>query len=70
MSDSTWPDAEDLIAAGMAYPETGFTAHPRYVETAEALGLVDVWETRGAPDFCQKRDQGWVCRSLPEPCPD
>lgn len=70
VSDSQWPNAEDLIAAGMAYPETGFTAHPRYLDTASALGIVDAWDVHGAPDFCRRESDGWSCAALAEPCGD
>lgn len=70
VSDSQWPNAEDLIAAGMAYPEAGFTSHPRYLETATALGIVDAWEVHGAPDYCQRQSDNWTCAALAEPCGD
>jgi hypothetical protein len=32
-----------------------------YVELAESLGFIEIWEQRGPPDFCQKLDGEWVC---------
>ena len=46
---------------GMVLGQTGFTAHPRYLEAAGLLGIPDIWEQRGPPDFCEKRDSQWVC---------
>ncbi len=60
-SDSRWPDAEALVYDGTIFRRLGFTAHPKYLEVAESLGIVDVWEQRGAPDFCEKVDGQWVC---------
>lgn len=57
----SWSNAEYLMSAGTLYRKTGFTAHPRYLELAESMGFVDVWEQRGPPDFCRKTDGEWVC---------
>ena len=46
---------------GTVFRQTGFTAHPRYLEVAELLGIPDIWEQRGPPDFCEKVDSEWVC---------
>jgi TolB-like protein/DNA-binding winged helix-turn-helix (wHTH) protein/tetratricopeptide (TPR) repeat protein len=56
-----WWDAEDLILKGTVYRRLGFTAHPKYLEVAKATGIMDVWEQRGPPDFCEKVDGHWVC---------
>ena len=60
-NDAIWTDADVLFWLGTVFRSTGFTAHPRYLEVAELLGLTDVWEARGAPDFCSKMDRRWVC---------
>ncbi len=39
----------------------GFTAHPKYLEVAEAMGIIKIWEKRGPPDFCEKVGGQWVC---------
>ena len=46
---------------GMVLGQTGFTAHPRYLEVAGLLGLPEIWEQRGPPDFCEKTKGKWVC---------
>jgi len=46
---------------GMVLGQTGFTAHPRYLEVAGLLGIPDIWEQRGPPDFCEKVESQWVC---------
>jgi len=59
--DSTWDDAATLIWNGTVFRRTGFTAHPKYLEVAAAYGFIELWEQRGAPDFCNKVDDQWVC---------
>jgi TolB-like protein len=59
--DSTWTDAEMFAWIGTIWRHQGFTAHPKYLEVAEALGIIELWEQRGAPDFCEKVDGQWVC---------
>jgi tetratricopeptide (TPR) repeat protein len=61
LSDSTWTDVDQLIFVGTLFRRLGVTAHPKYLEVAEAVGIVDVWEQRGPPDFCEKVDGQWVC---------
>ena len=62
LTDSTWTDAQILVANGTKYRRVGFTAHPKYLEVAESLGIIDVWEQRGPPDFCEKVDGEWACK--------
>ena len=59
--DSTWDDALIPVWSGTVLRPTGFTAHPKYLEVAEANGFVELWEQRGPPDFCEKVDDQWVC---------
>ena len=59
--DSTWTDADSLVYAGTIFSRLGFTAHPKYLEVAESLGIVELWELRGPPDFCEKVGGQWVC---------
>jgi len=61
LTDETWSDADDMINTGMIYRGLGFTADPRYLEVAEKLGYIEVWEQRGPPDLCQKAAGNWVC---------
>jgi len=62
LTDATWSDADDLIITATINRQLGFTAHPKYLEVAELLGYIDVWEKRGPPDYCKKMDDEWLCR--------
>jgi tetratricopeptide (TPR) repeat protein len=46
---------------GTVFRQTGFTADPRYLEVAGLLGIPEIWEQRGPPDFCKKVESQWVC---------
>lgn len=59
--DSGWTDVSDYIATGFAYPQLGFAVHPAFLELAQSLGMIDVWEQRGAPDFCENTTGTWKC---------
>jgi len=61
LSDSTWTDADGRVYNGTIFRRLGFTAHPKYLEVAESIGMIDVWEQRGPPDFCEKVSDQWVC---------
>ena len=61
INDGEWSDAEVLLQTGVIFWRQGFTAHPKYLEVAEALGIVELWEHRGPPDFCEKVGGEWVC---------
>ena len=60
-SDSTWHVAGIHLWRGNVFRRTGFTAHPKYLDLVKSLGVVDTWERRGPPDFCEKVDGQWVC---------
>jgi tetratricopeptide (TPR) repeat protein len=60
-TDSTWTDADSAVYTGTLFRRLGFTAHPKYLEVAESMGIIDVWEQRGPPDFCEKVGGQWVC---------
>jgi TolB-like protein/DNA-binding winged helix-turn-helix (wHTH) protein len=57
----TWSDAMYYVWTGTVLRDYGFTAHPRYLELADAMGFVDVWEKRGPPDYCHKTGAQWAC---------
>lgn len=57
-----WAVAGYLLHYGITFPQTGFTHHPMYLQYAQNSGLMDVWESRGAPDRCSKDSGEWVCR--------
>jgi TolB-like protein len=61
LTGTTWSDADNWIYTGTILRRTGFTAHPRYLEVAELTGIIDVWEQRGPPDFCEKIAGKWTC---------
>ena len=59
--DNDWTNADILENFGMMFRATGYTAHPTYLEFAEADGIFDLWDQRGAPDHCEKTTGSWVC---------
>lgn len=59
--DKVWSQADIYMWEGTVFRSAGFTADPRYLEAAELLGIIDYWEQRGPPDFCEKVDDQWVC---------
>jgi len=61
LTDSAWTDASVPVYSGSVNWRLGFTAHPKYLEVVEPMGIIDVWEQRGPPDFCEKVDGQWVC---------
>jgi tetratricopeptide (TPR) repeat protein len=61
LTDPTWTGAHSIIVNSTIFRRLGFTAHPKYLEVAELHGIVEVWEQRGPPDFCEKVDGEWVC---------
>ena len=61
LTDSAWTDADIPFYRGTVFRRSGFTAHPKYLEVAKSIGIIDVWEQRGPPDFCEKIGGEWVC---------
>ncbi len=61
LTDSAWTDSDIPLYIGTIFRRLGFTAHPKYLEVAESVGTIDVWEQRGPPDFCEKVSDEWVC---------
>jgi len=60
-SPSIWTDTEIYLWPGTIHWRLGFTAHPKYLEVVRLYGIVEAWEQRGPPDFCEKVDGQWVC---------
>jgi hypothetical protein len=58
---SLWGESEVLVFNGQLDRNSGFTAHPDYLGIARAASLIDLWEERGPPDFCEKTTGEWVC---------
>jgi len=63
LSKTNWTNGEYYLATGLGIPSIGFRSHPKFVEVANALGITDIWEQRGPPDFCSKVNDRWVCMS-------
>ena len=61
INDAEWSEAELLVYSGTVFWHQGFTAHPKYLAVAESMGIVELWENRGPPDFCEKVSGEWVC---------
>ena len=61
VSAHLWGDTETLIANGLLDRESGFTAHPRFLDVAEKMAFFELWDQRGPPDFCEKVGGEWVC---------
>jgi TolB-like protein/Flp pilus assembly protein TadD len=61
-NDSRWALADFYLFDGVAVTRrTGFTAHPKFLEVADTMGIIKIWEKRGPPDFCDKVGGEWVC---------
>ncbi len=56
-----WTDADLHVWRGTVLHHSGFVTHPRYLEAAESLGIIDIWEQHGPPDFCEKVSDMWAC---------
>lgn len=63
LTDASWTDADDLLDKSVIHSRLGFVSHSRFLELADLLGMIDVWEQRGPPDFCSKDGGQWVCES-------
>jgi len=61
LTDSAWTDADIPVYRGTVFRRSGFTAHPKYLEVVETIGIMDVWDQRGPPDFCEKTSGEWIC---------
>jgi len=62
LTSSTWTDADWLVyVATIERNHTGFATHPKYLQVAASIGLIELWDQRGAPDFCTKEDGAWTC---------
>jgi TolB-like protein/uncharacterized tellurite resistance protein B-like protein len=60
-TESISTDADNPVQAGTVYRRFAFTTHPKYLDVVESMGIIDIWEQRGPPDFCEKVDGQWVC---------
>jgi serine/threonine-protein kinase len=60
--DTTWHDAGGHLWRAAIFKRLGSTANAKYVELARLMGVFDVWEQRGPPDFCDKIGGYWICQ--------
>jgi TolB-like protein len=56
-----WHDAGHHMWRSAIFRRLGSTKHPMYVELAELLGFIEIWEQGGPPDFCKKVEGEWIC---------
>jgi TolB-like protein len=61
LTDSSWTNADDFLDEIVIFRQLGITSDPRFLKVAELLGLTDVWEQRGPPDFCRRSGGVWAC---------
>ena len=57
VATSTWRNTDGIRFQGIIFPAAGFRQHPKFV-TPE---LVELWDSRGAPDMCDKIDDKFIC---------
>jgi len=60
-STSSWTNAEVLEFNGIVFHASGFRRHPSFIPYERKYGMLDLWDTRGAPDYCKKTDGQWAC---------
>jgi tetratricopeptide (TPR) repeat protein len=60
-SPHSWTNAEQLEYIGVIWHTAGFRRHSNYIPYAAKYGMLDLWDARGAPDFCSKTDGQWAC---------
>ena len=59
--DPVWTNADWLLRDGIIFRAQEFMKHPGYLEYARRGGIFDLWDARGAPDFCSKIGGEWTC---------
>lgn len=59
--DSAWTNTDTLEHQGIVGSDSGYRQHPRYLERTKSEKITDLWDRRGAPDFCGKESGEWVC---------
>lgn len=58
---TVWSDSDAVIYNAIAFRNSGFTAHPRYLTLMKLNRIQPLWEKRGPPDFCRKQAGQWAC---------
>jgi len=61
VSATGWSDVEIPEACGVFLSVAGYRKTPHFLYRAEGLGLIELWEHRGPPDYCSKDSGEWVC---------
>jgi len=57
-----WANSDLLEYQCTIFADTGCRARPEYLEQLSRWGMVDLWDSRGAPDYCSKESGEWVCQ--------
>jgi tetratricopeptide (TPR) repeat protein len=60
-TDALWDNTDTLISSGFVHRRKEMMAHPRFLPFRMSDTSVELWEARGAPDFCRKDSGEWVC---------
>ena len=56
-----WDNTGPLVFNGFVYRRSEFSAHPEFLPLMKRDTTTDLWDARGAPDFCSKDSGEWVC---------
>lgn len=62
LSKTNWTKGGEYLAQGLFVPSSGLRSHPKFIDVANTLGIIDVWEQRGPPYFCSRINSLWECR--------
>jgi TolB-like protein len=56
-----WANSDVLEYNCTVFADTGCRARPEYMKQLNRWGLGELWDSRGAPDYCSKESGEWVC---------
>ncbi len=56
-----WASSDLLEYNCTLFADTGCRARPEYLKQLKRWGMQDLWDSRGAPDYCSKESGEWVC---------
>jgi tetratricopeptide (TPR) repeat protein len=56
-----WANSDVLEYNCTIFADTGCRARPEYLKQLNRWGMSDLWDSRGAPDYCSKESGEWVC---------
>jgi len=57
-----WDNTGVLVFNGFIIRRSEFSTHPEFLPLMRRDTVVDLWEHRGAPDFCYQDSGEWVCK--------